>query len=159
MKFYLVLILTLSSLATAELPISFSDGTNEVISSSNIMRIFINRNSTPALTKEFIEKLKEQYKKTPNYEKVKNMSPTQGSVSYSINCVFDNFGLEQLATFTEQNVGKTIAIHVGGNVVSTPNINEPILKGEAQITGIFTLEELTKFFPREHSKVYYNFSD
>ncbi len=42
---------------------------------------------------------------------------------------------------TERNINKPIAIFVGGELISAPNVNEAITSGSAQITGNFTTEE------------------
>ncbi|MFT7184516.1 MAG: SecD/SecF fusion protein [Oceanicoccus sp.] len=54
---------------------------------------------------------------------------------------FTNEGGELFETLTEANVGRRIAIFVGGELISSPNVNQKISGGEAQITGTFTLEE------------------
>jgi preprotein translocase subunit SecD len=41
---------------------------------------------------------------------------------------------------TQENVGKPFAIILDNKVLSAPNINEPILGGQAQISGSFTVE-------------------
>ena len=42
---------------------------------------------------------------------------------------------------TAANVGKRIAIFVGGTLISAPNVQDKISGGSAQITGNFTLDE------------------
>lgn len=53
---------------------------------------------------------------------------------------FDGTGGRRFAQATQQNVGKPFAIIVDGQVISAPNINEPILGGRGQISGGFTVE-------------------
>lgn len=53
---------------------------------------------------------------------------------------FDSQGGRRFAQATQQNVGKPFAIIVDGQVISAPNINEPILGGRGQISGGFTVE-------------------
>jgi preprotein translocase subunit SecD len=53
---------------------------------------------------------------------------------------FDQAGGAKFAKLTQQNVGKPFAIILDGQVLSAPNINEPILGGRAQISGGFTAE-------------------
>ncbi len=53
---------------------------------------------------------------------------------------FDSQGGQRFADLTTQNVGKPFAIILDGQVLSAPNINEPILGGSAQISGSFTAE-------------------
>lgn len=53
---------------------------------------------------------------------------------------FDSQGGRRFAQTTQANVGKPFAIIVDGQVISAPNINEPILGGRGQISGGFTVE-------------------
>ena len=52
---------------------------------------------------------------------------------------FDAQGSNIFARTTQQNVGKPFAMLLDGKVLSAPNINEPILGGQAQISGSFTV--------------------
>ncbi|MBU1112523.1 MAG: protein translocase subunit SecD, partial [Candidatus Omnitrophica bacterium] len=54
---------------------------------------------------------------------------------------FSSEGTKAFAEVTEKNVGKRLAIVLDGSVKSAPVIREPILSGEAQISGDFTVEE------------------
>jgi preprotein translocase subunit SecD len=58
----------------------------------------------------------------------------QPAVSISFNAK----GSRAFAETTQQNVGKPFAIILDGQVLSAPNINEPILGGTASISGSFT---------------------
>jgi len=53
---------------------------------------------------------------------------------------FDAQGGAKFAKLTTENVGKPFAIILDGQVLSAPNINEPIIGGNAQISGSFTAE-------------------
>ena len=53
---------------------------------------------------------------------------------------FDSQGGRRFAQVTQANTGKPFAIIVDNNVISAPNINEPILGGRGQISGGFTVE-------------------
>lgn len=53
---------------------------------------------------------------------------------------FDGAGGRRFARVTQDNVGKPFAIILDDIVISAPNINEPILGGQAQISGSFTVE-------------------
>lgn len=53
---------------------------------------------------------------------------------------FDGQGGRSFARVTQENVGKPFAIILDNQVLSAPNINEPILGGSAQISGNFTVE-------------------
>lgn len=48
------------------------------------------------------------------------------------------------AAVTKANVGKTIDLSVGGNVVMSPRLVEPILGGEVMISGRFAKGELRR---------------
>lgn len=57
-----------------------------------------------------------------------------------VNIAFDAQGGAKFAKLTSENVGKPFAIILDGQVLSAPNINEPIVGGRAQISGSFTPE-------------------
>ncbi|WP_073975881.1 protein translocase subunit SecD [Erythrobacter donghaensis] len=57
-----------------------------------------------------------------------------------VTIAFDAQGGAKFAKLTTENVGKPFAIILDGQVLSAPNINEPILGGRAQIAGSFTPE-------------------
>jgi preprotein translocase subunit SecD len=57
-----------------------------------------------------------------------------------VNITFDPQGGARFARLTTENVGKPFAIILDGEVLSAPNINEPIYGGTAQISGSFTVE-------------------
>ncbi|MFC1656282.1 protein translocase subunit SecF [Patescibacteria group bacterium] len=57
---------------------------------------------------------------------------------------FNTEGADLFATITERNVGKPLAIFVGGDLISAPNVNAKINGGSAQISGNFSLEEATE---------------
>jgi preprotein translocase subunit SecD len=54
---------------------------------------------------------------------------------------FDTQGGARFAKLTTENVNRPFAIILDEQVLSAPNINEPILGGSAQISGNFTVEE------------------
>jgi len=53
---------------------------------------------------------------------------------------FDSQGAKRFARVTQENTGKPFAMILDDKVLSAPNINEPILGGQAQISGNFTTE-------------------
>ncbi len=53
---------------------------------------------------------------------------------------FNAAGARRFGRTTQENVGKPFAIILDDKVLSAPNINEPILGGQAQIMGNFTTE-------------------
>jgi len=57
-----------------------------------------------------------------------------------VSITFDTEGGRKFARLTQANVNKPFAIILDGQVLSAPNINEPILGGSAQISGNFTVE-------------------
>ena len=54
---------------------------------------------------------------------------------------FNEEGGKLFEELTAANVGKRIAIFVGGTLISAPNVQDKISGGSAQITGNFTLDE------------------
>lgn len=75
------------------------------------------------------------------------------STGYAVNLKFDREGTDLFGkattkayngevTSTMEGVGSgSIAIVLDGNIISAPNVNEPILAGKCSITGHFTQEE------------------
>jgi preprotein translocase subunit SecD len=57
-----------------------------------------------------------------------------------INIKFNTAGARRFGRTTQENVGKPFAIILDDKVLSAPNINEPILGGNAQISGSFTVQ-------------------
>ncbi|MCR4336501.1 MAG: protein translocase subunit SecD [Candidatus Omnitrophica bacterium] len=54
---------------------------------------------------------------------------------------FNSQGADQFGDLTRKHVGDRLAIVLDGEVLSAPNIREPILSGRGEITGNFTYEE------------------
>src|SRR6476659_1422444 len=57
-----------------------------------------------------------------------------------INIKFNTVGARRFGRVTQENTGKPFAIILDDKIISAPNINEPILGGQAQITGNFTVK-------------------
>jgi preprotein translocase subunit SecD len=57
-----------------------------------------------------------------------------------VSITFNGAGGRAFARVTRENVNKPFAIILDDVVLSAPNINEPILGGQAQISGSFTVE-------------------
>ena len=57
-----------------------------------------------------------------------------------IELTFNSVGARRFGRTTQENVGKPFAIILDDKVLSYPSINEPILGGNAQITGDFTVQ-------------------
>jgi preprotein translocase subunit SecD len=58
----------------------------------------------------------------------------------TVSITFNAAGGRSFARVTRENVNKPFAIILDDVVISAPNINEPILGGQAQISGSFTVE-------------------
>jgi preprotein translocase subunit SecD len=61
-----------------------------------------------------------------------------------VNIQFNGEGGQRFARMTQQNTGKLFAIVLDGQVISAPQINEPILGGASQISGSFTVESASQ---------------
>ncbi|MFL6726501.1 MAG: protein translocase subunit SecD [Sphingomicrobium sp.] len=57
-----------------------------------------------------------------------------------INIKFNSAGARRFGRTTQENVGKPFAIILDDKILSAPNIESPILGGNAQITGSFTVQ-------------------
>src|SRR5947209_13918657 len=57
-----------------------------------------------------------------------------------INIMFNAAGARRFGRAKQESVGKPFAIILDDKVLSAPNINEPILGGNAQISGSFTVQ-------------------
>lgn len=58
-----------------------------------------------------------------------------------ISITFNGDGAKKFGEITTRNVGKPIAIVLDGQIISAPNVNQPITDGNAVITGSFTVDE------------------
>ncbi|HZB70097.1 MAG TPA: protein translocase subunit SecD, partial [Sphingomicrobium sp.] len=57
-----------------------------------------------------------------------------------VSITFNSAGARRFGRVTQENVNKPFAIILDEKILSAPNINEPILGGQAQISGSFTVE-------------------
>jgi preprotein translocase subunit SecD len=57
-----------------------------------------------------------------------------------VSITFNSAGARRFGRTTQENVNKPFAIILDDKILSAPNINEPILGGQAQISGSFTVE-------------------
>jgi preprotein translocase subunit SecD len=57
-----------------------------------------------------------------------------------VSITFNTAGSRRFGRVTQENVNKPFAIILDEKILSAPNINEPILGGQAQISGSFTVE-------------------
>lgn len=58
-----------------------------------------------------------------------------------VNFRFDSIGGRQFGEVTRDNVGRPFAIVLDNEVISAPRINEPIMGGQGQISGSFTVRD------------------
>ncbi|MCH8518254.1 protein translocase subunit SecD [Candidatus Gracilibacteria bacterium] len=61
-----------------------------------------------------------------------------------VELTFNSQGAQIFGELTRRLVGKPIAIFVGGELLTSPNVNEPILSGRAVVTGNFTPDEASE---------------
>jgi len=78
---------------------------------------------------------------TGRYLKKASLSYDQYSPFPSVSIEFNSDGEKLFAELTKNNVGKTIAIYLDNQPISTPMVKEEIKSGSAQITGNFGTEE------------------
>ncbi|GHD09774.1 protein translocase subunit SecDF [Tianweitania populi] len=64
----------------------------------------------------------------------------QRSNQWTVSFRFDSQGAQRFGQATQQNVGKLFAIILDNQVVSAPQIREPILGGQGQISGNFNAQ-------------------
>lgn len=77
-------------------------------------------------------------------EMLENASPAFDSGGQPvISFRLDNVGGRRFADVTRKNVGKPFAIVLDGMVLSAPVIREPIIGGQGQISGGFSVQEAT----------------
>lgn len=74
-------------------------------------------------------------------EGVARQSQTTSSSQYVVTLTMTDEGREKFAQATEENVGKTIAIVYDNEIISNPSVNEAITGGQAEISGVASLEE------------------
>ena len=68
-----------------------------------------------------------------------NENSQNGNIEVSLQ--FDDEGTKLFGDITTRNTGKQVAIFLDGTAISVPRVNEPIVTGNAVITGSFTLSE------------------
>lgn len=75
-------------------------------------------------------------------DKLEKADPTFDSQTNqpAVTIQFDSEGGQKFARMTQQNVNKLFAIILDGQVISAPQIREPIFGGVSQISGSFTTE-------------------
>ena len=68
-------------------------------------------------------------------------SDKNSSREYAVSLTLTDEGKTKFADATEENVGKQIAIVYDNQILSAPKVNEAITGGQAQITGMSSVEE------------------
>mgnify|MGYP000328910126 CR=1 FL=1 len=69
---------------------------------------------------------------------------SQNFLDISVNLVFNGEGKKIFAELTKRLVGKRLGIFVGGQLLTDPTVNTPILDGSARITGNYTIQSATE---------------
>jgi preprotein translocase subunit SecD len=69
---------------------------------------------------------------------------TDQAGSWVVSLEFNDEGGRKFSTLTKELVGKPMAIFFNGELMSSPNVNEQITGGHAQISGSFTYDEAKK---------------
>ncbi len=69
---------------------------------------------------------------------------SQNFLDISVNLLFNDEGKKIFAELTKRLVGKRLGIFVGGQMLTDPTVNTPILDGSARITGDYTIESATE---------------
>lgn len=83
---------------------------------------------------------------------VKDAHPASSGVDqYLVSLEFDSEGAKAFAEATKQCIGQPLYIKMDDMIVSAPTVQQEITGGQAQITGNFTLEEVTSLANRIRS--------
>lgn len=90
-----------------------------------------------SLTGAFLEKATVQFDQTTSQPLVQ--------------LTFTDEGRKLFAEITKANVGKQVAIYLDGSPISTPVVQEPILDGNAQISGDFNVQTARELVGRLNS--------
>ena len=73
-----------------------------------------------------------------------DLLPGRASVGYGqggtnslpvVNIAFNDEGTRKFANFTKDHTGEILMVYLDGRILTAPNINEPILNGQAQVSG------------------------
>ncbi|MCC7436803.1 protein translocase subunit SecD [Candidatus Nomurabacteria bacterium] len=88
---------------------------------------------------------------TGKYLKSSQLSFNQTTGEPIINLNFNDEGAKLFEKITKENIGKTVAIYLDGQVISAPVVREAISGGQAQISGSFTPKEARELVGRLNS--------
>lgn len=72
----------------------------------------------------------------------------QGLSEPQVALKFDDEGTKLFADLTKNNIGKSIAIYLDGQIISAPTVQAEITNGEAVITGNFSVDEAKNLVKR-----------
>lgn len=75
---------------------------------------------------------------TGQFFKKADVEFNQNSFEPVVSITFNDKGAQLFEEITERNTGKSVAIFVGGQLISAPRVNEKITGGNAVISGSFT---------------------
>jgi len=78
---------------------------------------------------------------TGRYLKKAQVSFSQNSLSPSISIEFNSEGAKLFGEITKANINRPIAILLDNQIISAPNVREPITDGRAEISGQFSVAE------------------
>jgi len=92
-------------------------------------------------TRPYLVKKKPERGLTGAYVERAGVFPDPVTGAPTITLKFNSEGATMFADITRENVGHQLAIILDGELYSAPNINEPILGGNCQISGGFDLKE------------------
>lgn len=70
-----------------------------------------------------------------------NVTFDQNSGKPQVQLVFSDDGAKKFAEITKRNVGKVVAIALDNQIIEAPRVNEPIINGNAVISGSFTTDQ------------------
>ena len=73
---------------------------------------------------------------------------SQGLSEPQVSLKFDDEGTKLFAQLTKENIGKSIAIYLDGEIISAPTVQAEITNGEAVITGNFSIDEAKNLVKR-----------
>tara|TARA_B100001057_G_scaffold200966_1_gene201735 strand:- start:302 stop:1846 length:1545 start_codon:yes stop_codon:yes gene_type:complete len=104
-----------------------------------------NEFGTDELTSESGEKLNVSKRIVMSGENLIDAQPNINNQNNepTVSFTLDRLGSQKFGRATTDNVGKRLAIVLDGEIISAPNINEPITSGNGMISGNFTFQEAT----------------
>ena len=128
-----------------------SDGIDceEVFNKENNENLLIERDAVLSLSD--IAKAEVVEQKIPQY--FVNTLEKQGPIQYFINIKFTSEGAKKLRAITEENLKRRLAIFIGGKFIMAPQIYEPIMGGQVQVSRQFNREKIAEMVEQINSKI------